>query len=234
MTLTDELLIASTLLGPILAVQAQKWIERATEKRRRKLNIFHALMATRAARVAPDHVRALNQIDLEFSGARLLSFLQRQTPKEKAVSDAWRSYSDHLNQHLENETKEVEEWSRRGGDLFVDLLFALSTYFGFGFDRVQLRRGIYSPRAHGDADKRQQEIQINLDRMLRGEQHINMNVVGFPFSDEATKLQLSLQDAILKSLSPDAGIPVTIRPAVPKQSIPPAADSRFNTPAAAK
>lgn len=38
--------VLATLAGPIVAVQTQKWIERATENRLRKYAIFNALMVT--------------------------------------------------------------------------------------------------------------------------------------------------------------------------------------------
>ena len=40
---SDWVIAISTLLGPILAVQAQKLVERATENRRYKLQIFNIL-----------------------------------------------------------------------------------------------------------------------------------------------------------------------------------------------
>lgn len=64
-SISDWLLIVSTILGPILAVQVQKWLELWREKRDRKLKIFYNLMATRAARVSERHVEALNSIQLE-------------------------------------------------------------------------------------------------------------------------------------------------------------------------
>jgi len=48
---------ATTVAGPILAVQAQKWIERATERRRARQAIFHALMSNRATRLHDDFIR---------------------------------------------------------------------------------------------------------------------------------------------------------------------------------
>ena len=54
------------ILGPVVAVQTQKFIERATENRRRKRQIFIGLMANRATRLNDDYVRALNMIDIEF------------------------------------------------------------------------------------------------------------------------------------------------------------------------
>ncbi|MGZ8308564.1 MAG: DUF6680 family protein [Rhodoplanes sp.] len=58
--------VLATLAGPIVAVQTQKWIERATENRLRKYAIFNALMANRATRLADDYVKALNLIDIEI------------------------------------------------------------------------------------------------------------------------------------------------------------------------
>jgi hypothetical protein len=61
-------IVFATLLGPVLAVQAQKWIERAREKTQRKIAIFRTLMATRATFLSPAHVEALNAIPIEFYG----------------------------------------------------------------------------------------------------------------------------------------------------------------------
>lgn len=42
-------MIIATIAGPILAVQAQKWLERLRERRNRKFCVFQQLMATRAS-----------------------------------------------------------------------------------------------------------------------------------------------------------------------------------------
>ena len=85
MTGIEIFVIASTTIaGPILAVQAQKWVERATERRRARRSIFHALMSNRATRLNDDFVRALNLIDLEFSQGKGGS-------KDRDVINAWRS-----------------------------------------------------------------------------------------------------------------------------------------------
>ncbi|WP_422109676.1 DUF6680 family protein [Bradyrhizobium elkanii] len=58
------------MAGPVVAVQTQKWIERASERGKRRQWIFTSLMANRATRLNDDYVRALNSIDLEFSPKR--------------------------------------------------------------------------------------------------------------------------------------------------------------------
>ena len=67
MKLAEVLMIIAVLLAPVVAVQVQKWLELFREDRARKLWIFKTLMATRAATVSPEHVQALNMIDLELS-----------------------------------------------------------------------------------------------------------------------------------------------------------------------
>ncbi|WP_323128056.1 DUF6680 family protein [Klebsiella aerogenes] len=51
-----------TLISPVIAVQVQKFIERYTDKKTLKIDIFKQLMATRSqnARLSNEHVRALD------------------------------------------------------------------------------------------------------------------------------------------------------------------------------
>jgi hypothetical protein len=83
-------IVAATLAGPVVAVQTQKWIERATERGKRRQWIFTALMANRATRLSDDFVRALNLIDLEFSPKRFRGSVDRM------VIDAWRALFGEL------------------------------------------------------------------------------------------------------------------------------------------
>jgi hypothetical protein len=95
LTTSDWLIVAATIAGPVLAVQAQKWIERFRERRGRKLWVFQQLLATRAARLSADHVQALNMIDLVFYGSYFFG-IHRRSKGEQAVIDAWREYLDQL------------------------------------------------------------------------------------------------------------------------------------------
>jgi hypothetical protein len=59
-------MVVAVLLGPILAIQAEKFLHSRRERRQRKLEVFRTLMANRAAGLSPAHVEALNRIDIEF------------------------------------------------------------------------------------------------------------------------------------------------------------------------
>jgi hypothetical protein len=81
--LSDVVLAACTVLGPLLAVQAQKLIERRRETKDRKLAIFRTLMATRASTLSLEHVQVLSSVPIEFYS-------------DKAVMDQWETYFAHL------------------------------------------------------------------------------------------------------------------------------------------
>lgn len=195
---SEWLIVLATLAGPILAVQAQKFVERARERRQQKLRIFYSLMATRATRLSADHVQALNMIDIEFYGSRFIGF-RFQSSKEKKVVEAWRIYHDHLNQHFESET--LSAWAARGDELFTDVLHAMSIALGYDFDKVQLKRGIYTPKAHGEHEDAQLIIRDSLVKILSGEKAFPMAVTSFPTSEEAFNRQCEIQKQLLDYLT---------------------------------
>ncbi|WP_375543587.1 DUF6680 family protein [Leisingera caerulea] len=61
-------IVCATFLGPVLAVQIQKWLEKNRGVKERRLAIFRSLMATRAARLSAEHVQALNAVPVEYYG----------------------------------------------------------------------------------------------------------------------------------------------------------------------
>lgn len=196
--------VLATVAGPILAVQAQKAVERAQERSRRKSWVFHQLMATRANRLSPDHVQALNMIDLAFYGRRDFG-KHRATRTEIAVTDAWHEYLDHLSTKSEDGT-----WVARSDELFTNLLSAMAEDVGYSFDRVQLKKGAYSPIAHGEQEQRVQAIRQLASEILSGDRPLKMVVTDFPFSQEAVDAQVKLQGKLTDALSGEGALHVTV------------------------
>ncbi len=148
MTKTEVLMISAVIVGPILAVQVQKIIEFWREKRKRKIEIFKTLMATRGNPVSFPHVQALNMIDLEFCG---------NNKKEKEVSRLWKLYLDNLGDSPQDHNSDTyksrfEAWTAKNNELLVDLLYAMGACLGYDFDKVHLKKGIYVPKGHTDLD----------------------------------------------------------------------------------
>lgn len=211
--LKDWAVIGATLLGPILAVQAQKAVEAFRERRGRKTRLFEQLMATRASRVSPEHVRALNMIDLVFYGERLLG-VQRRSAKEQRILDAWKEYLDHLNNR--GDAEQLMHWIAKGDELFTNLLYEIANDIGFKFDRVQLKRGSYLPVAHGELEAEQAELRRATLSLVTGKHALNMNVVGFPIDSEAVEVNKVAIQNIGKAL--ESGVlQVEVVPQTPKQ-----------------
>ena len=133
--------IVAILLGPILAL----WIQRISERRRarssRKLFIFKELMATRATRISPRHVDALNAIEIEFSEG---------SKSDRKVVDTWRLYLDHLCTEVSDD--QLPRWTEKSNDLLTDLLYEMSRALRYDFDKVALKKNVYSPKAHSDLE----------------------------------------------------------------------------------
>lgn len=201
MTGSDVLIVAlATLAGPVLAVQAQKWIERSREARIRKLNVFFSLMATRAARLSFEHVRALNMIDIEFYGRA----------KYQDLLDKWHVYHDHLSE--QNIAKErVDAWVEKGDDLFLEMLHAMAIALGYKFDLVKLRRGSYIPRAHGEDEKAQRDIRDSLVAILSGDKPFPITVSSIAQPPGMQERVAGVQELLVECLSGRRPLQVVIQ-----------------------
>lgn len=174
--------IIAVVAGPILAVQAQKWTEALREKKNRRLVIFKALMSTRAERLSREHVQALNMIDIEFYGRRVFG-RRYQRPKEKAVTNAWKNYNDHLNHKSAYSSEEI--WLKEADTLFTALLYQISIALGYDYDEVQLKRDCYRPEAHANIEKAQLEVLSGLADVLKWERPFPMAVTQLPVSQDS-------------------------------------------------
>lgn len=198
---TEYVMAGTTLLGPVLAVQAQKWVERAREATNRRQLVFTTLMATRQSRVSIDHVRALNSIDLAFYGRRLLGVPLRSR-KSQAVLDAWHDYHAHLSVPLEQRPKteaESREWNGRGDELFTNLLERLASATKYKFDRQQLKSGSYSPEAHGTVELEQNLLRRFLVELLAGDRTLPLDVRTIQVDPDAVARQHEFQERVINA-----------------------------------
>jgi len=171
--LKDWLTIAAIAISPLVALQVQEWLAKRKERRGQKSWVFHTLMNTRGTRLTELHVQALNRIDLTFYGKRFGK--QRQTSKEQAVTDAWRSYLAHLTAAPADPAGQGV-WNGQSQELFVNLLVAMATDAGYEFDRDQISRGGYVPVAHGTAYTEQEVSRRLLLEVLVGDRALKMEV----------------------------------------------------------
>ena len=190
-TISDALLIMATFLGPIAAVQAQKWIERGRDAHNSRLTIFQTLMATRAMRASSaDHVQALNLIDVFFN-----------RKQDREIREAWQVYLDFLNQRPPVGEDAAKAHNDKGVDYLVGLLELIAKVLGYDFNKVHLKRGGYYPGFHATGDQAKLSILDSLAKILVGQKAVPMSVVSFPVSDESLRRQNEVQDALLETLA---------------------------------
>lgn len=199
----EWLLIAAAIVGPVLAVQAQKAVERSREKTSRRNHVFLVLMATRAARLSPGHVEALNSIDIAFYGKRILGRAIRSTTSQNVI-DSWNNYRRHLTP--EDSTKPLNEvqigaWNSKREELFVNLLEALAIANKYRFDRETLQAGVYSPQAYGDREKQQQDILSSLLEILSGNRSLPLDIRQWPVDPAAVAQARESQTAVGAALT---------------------------------
>jgi hypothetical protein len=165
--LADLAVVFATLAGPILALQAQRWLDKRREVNSRKMSLFRTLMATRVSRLSPEHVEALNATAIDFYG---------ESEELRAITGAWRLYMEHLNRT----TMPFEQWLIRGDDLYADLLYSMAKHLRYKFDKVQLQREIYRPKGFLDAEVEQDKLKKGLIGILEGSSSLLMDVRSFP------------------------------------------------------
>jgi hypothetical protein len=194
--LVDYLTLAAVVLGPILAVQAQKWVEDFRDKKSRRVRIFQALMATRAANLSPVHVEALNAIPVEFYGKRAF----------KEIVSAWKTYLDHLSQ------KDMEPglWANTRQEYFIELLWRLASALGYKFDKLELKRGIYYPTGHANLEAEQEVIRKGLFRIFSGQAAFPLDIKTFPVDGEALEKQKQLQALLVQWLNGGVTVKVDV------------------------
>lgn len=195
--LTDIAIVVAAVLGPVLAVQAQKWLERRRDVKERRLAIFRTLMATRAAMLSPQHVEALNAVPVEFYGS---------SGKLKQINDAWKLYLDH---HT-TDGPTTDAWAQKRLDLFQDMLHLMSQFLGYSFSKAQLARDIYLPRAHGDLETEQTIIRRGLVGLFKGESALPLAVKEFPAAEAGNaELQGALQEVLTDALQGKKPLAIT-------------------------
>ena len=163
----DLAIVAATLFGPILAVQAQKWIERERDRNQRRINIFRVLMTTRAAILSPAHVEALNVVPIEFYGKK---------PSFVEVVDAWKAYIDYLYKDIIDN----KSWAEKRVELLNIMLTKMASALGYKFNSVEISRELYSPKGHAAIEGDQEIIRKGLAKVVRGEMALPMAVTSFP------------------------------------------------------
>lgn len=136
----DWLFFLSTLVAPLFAVQATRFLDRKRQDRQDQLSIFKTLMATRAANLDPRHVEALNMIDVVFHA---------DSKPQVEIRRHWKHYLDHLS----DKSYPKELWGSRRVEILVELLYAMARHLGLDFDKTHIKNQCYYPEGYGQGHR---------------------------------------------------------------------------------
>lgn len=122
-------------------------------------------------RLAPEHVKALNMIDIEFHGEK----------RSKSILEAWKAYLDQLNNSVPPDSLGAfETWLSKRDDLLVDLLYAMSLSLGYKYDKTFIRRTVYSPQGFFEIEADGYAIRKHTLQILQGERPLQISVLPTP------------------------------------------------------
>lgn len=191
-------MIAAVFLGPIAAVQIQKFLESRKEETQNRIKVFKDLMTTRASTLAYQHVSALNMVGLEFRGKQF----------SKVIS-AWNMYLDHLNSYPDDEEL-GKVWVDKSNDLLSDLLYEMGISLGFEFDKVHIKKAGYIPKGYADAENEQIYIRKATIEVLEGKRPLPLDIIQMPFDQEAVDAQKELLRALAAHYTESKPFPVIV------------------------
>ncbi|MCW8194800.1 hypothetical protein F6455_08375 [Proteobacteria bacterium 005FR1] len=158
----EVLTLIAIILGPIVAVQVSQYLERNRQRRASREQVFKTLMRTRASRLSPARIEALNMIDVEFHGSG---------KQDKAVVDAWKLYMNSL------QDCSASSGPGQRNDLYLELLCKMGCSLGYRMDKTHIGSTCYLPQAHADLEGEERLIRSGLLGLLRGELAVPIQLI---------------------------------------------------------
>ena len=158
--------ILALFFGPVVAVSLTELLRERKQIGERRNSVFRTLMATRNATLAPEHVKALNVVEVLF---------HTENKQDKKVLDAWRLYLAHLNDHQ----YPAESWPVRRAELLIDLLYEMGLALGYSFDKSHIKSGAYYPGGYFEAETEHTEARKLWLEVLRGQRQLPMRAEVF-------------------------------------------------------
>lgn len=149
----DWITVAAIVLGPVLALFAQRVLDRMREKKDRRVQVYLTAMSLRGTWLHIDSIRALNSIDTIFDKR-----------SDKSVRDAWARVITHANTRRDPQQDAAQaeaqalQWNNRLLDLRTDLYQLLGKAVGYNHTIDYIKSQFYYPQYHVDAELEQLQI----------------------------------------------------------------------------
>ncbi|KOR22784.1 DUF6680 family protein [Burkholderia cenocepacia] len=192
----DWVIACATLLGPVLGIQIQKYLDKRGERNRRQVEVYRTLMMNRMTSNSPPFVNALNAVPLEFHD-------------NDAVMNSWRDLLMHLNTDAQ---AQPEVWGQRRITLLIELLKAMGTSLHYGFRDAELQAHAYLPNWQVSLMNDQELLRKGIVDLIKGEATIPMSIDKFPTDPEMMKRTAEVQTLLIEWLEGKRSPPLAIQP----------------------
>jgi hypothetical protein len=90
-------------------------------------------------------------------------------------------------------------------------VFAIARDVRYKCDRVQLKKGAYSPIAHGDLEHEQTQIRKSVLKLLSAQTALKMDVTSFPLNEDIACAQVTLQKAMSEAFVGQGALNVIVK-----------------------
>jgi hypothetical protein len=148
--------------GPIKAVEITRKNDEERERKRRQFELFHSLMKTRSIRLSPEHVMALNLVQVEFYG-------------HQVIDGAYRAYMTLLARRAPSPNDPgIQKFLQEQEDALYDLLHAIGKDLGYAYDRRDLQRLAYGPDGWVQDDVQQRTVRNLIIDLLSGRRSLQV------------------------------------------------------------
>lgn len=154
--------VLATFLGPVAAIAVSLWRDASTKKREQRLGVFRTLMATRRVGLSPEHVNALNLVEVDFYQCT-------------GVQAAWREYKNHL---FKPDAVENDEWRKTKERLLSNLLSEMGKVLGYRIAAMDIYEKGYAPKGWVHREERQQEAIEYLHSLATGTGNLPIFIAG--------------------------------------------------------
>jgi hypothetical protein len=162
--------IVAILVGPIAAVWVTRRMDQHRVERDRRMDVFRSLMRTRRLRLSPDHVSALNLVEIEFYN-------------EADVKAAWKDYFTNLVKFPPDSASERERESHmeEQNRLLAKLLHAMAKSLKFyNLEQIDIMQGGYTPQGWQDVETQQTTLRLLLIDLFQGKRAMPVTPVVSP------------------------------------------------------
>ena len=148
--------IVAIVCGPIFAVLTTRFIDNVHAKKQRRVEIFRILMSTRRLILSPQHVQALNLVEIEF----------RDQPN---VLRAFATYLQHLSRprRATETSAETQLWISEKDKLLAKLLHSIGSALGYSYEQFEIFEGGYTPQGWAEDEYQVKAIKYYLLEILQ-------------------------------------------------------------------